>query len=132
MMIMPSSVGVTLHPIAFRLSVTVSIRSVSFTLSSAASLMTVVPSAAAAMTAMIGISSIRVGMISPSIRMPCSWLVRTRMSAIFSPPSVRSFSRVISPPMSSHTLRMPARVGLIPTPRIRISESGTISPAAMK
>ena len=36
-MIMPSEVGVTLHPIAFRLSQTVSIRSVSLTFSSAAS-----------------------------------------------------------------------------------------------
>ena len=131
-MIIPSSVGVTSQPIAFRLSVTVSIRSVSLTFSSAASLIIVVPSAMAAITAITGISSIKVGMMSPSIVVPCSLLVRTRTSAILSPPSVRSLRRVISPPISSHTLKIPARVGLIPTFSTRISESGTISPAAMK
>ena len=131
-MIIPSSVGVTSAPIAFRLSVTVSMRSVSLTFSSAASLMTVVPSATAAMTAMTGISSMSVGMMSPSIVVPWSLLVRTRISAIFSPPSVLSFNKVISPPMSSHTFRIPARVGLMPVFSIRISESGTMSPAAIK
>ena len=45
---------------------TTAIRSDSFTFSSCASLITVVPSAKAAITAIIGISSISVGMISPS------------------------------------------------------------------
>ena len=34
--------------------------------------------------------------------------------------------------MSSHTFRIPARVGLMPVFSIRISESGTMSPAAIK
>ena len=131
-MIIPSSVGVISHPIAFRLSVIVSIRSVSFTFSSAASLMIVVPSACDAMTAIIGISSIRVGIRSPWIVVPCRLLVRTRMSAIGSPPSVRSFKSVMSPPISSQTFKSPARVGLMPTFCTKISESGTSSPAAIK
>ena len=90
-MIIPSSVGVISHPIAFRLSVIVSIRSVSFTFSSAASLMIVVPSACDAMTAIIGISSIRVGIRSPWIVVPCRLLVRTRMSrSARRPPSAHS------------------------------------------
>ena len=55
------SCGVDSAPIFFKFSVTVSIRFVSLTFSSAASRMIVVPSAQAARTAIIGISSMSVG-----------------------------------------------------------------------
>src|SRR6185369_10643264 len=41
-------------------------------------------------------------------------------------------SREISPPIIFRMSRIPVLVGLIPTPLIRISEPGTISPATMK
>ena len=121
-----------LQPIALRFSVTVAIRLVSFTFSSAASLMTVVPSAWAAITARMGISSIKAGMMSPSIVAPFRSLERTKMSARPSPPRKVSFTRVISAPIALHTSRNPALVKLVPTFLTSSSEPGTRRPAAIK
>ena len=131
-MIIPSSVGVMSAPMDLKASVVVSIRFVSLTFNSAASLMIVVPSAQAAMTAIIGISSMSVGINAPSIVVPCSLLVRTRISARGSPPSSDSLTRVMSAPIFLHTSKKPARVLLIPTFFTSSSESKVKSPAAIK
>ena len=129
--IMPSWVPEISHPMALKYFTITSIRLDSFTFSSAASLMTVVPSAQAAITLITGSSSISVGMISPSIVMPCNELDFTKISAVGSP-SLRILNKVISPPMAIATLRMPSLVGLTPTFFMSISESGTMRPAAIK
>ncbi len=130
-MIIPSCVPMISHPIALSAFTITSIRLDSLTFSSAASLIIVVPSAQAAITLMIGSSSISVGMISPSIVIPCSVLCFTSRSAVGSPSRV-ILSNVISPPMACATFRIPSLVGLIPTLRIRTSAPGTSSPAAIK
>ena len=130
--IMPSSVGVTSQPNNFKFSVTVRIRSVSFTLSSAASRIMVIPSAKAAITAITGISSIKVGMSSPSTTVPWSELPFTRRSQTGSPDAVLGFSRSMAPPIALAAFKMPSLVGLTPTLRIKISEPGVSNAAAIK
>ena len=92
----------------------------------------VFPFAKQAIRAMTGSSSIRVGIMLPSTTVPWSSLVFTRRSATGSPPSSRVFNKVMSAPMSWHTFKIPARVSLMPTFLIVISESGVIKPATMK
>ena len=130
-MIMPSAVSSTSAPMALKFSAMTAIRLDSLTFNSAASRMMVSPSAKQAMAAIIGSSSIRVGMMSPWMSVPCRLLVRTRMSATGSP-VMRTFKRVRSPPMARQTWIIPSRVGLMPTFFMRSSELGIISPAARK
>ena len=131
-MIMPSSVSVTSAPMAFKLSTMMAMRLDSLTFSSAASFMTVSPWAVQAMAAIMGSSSIRVGITSPSTTVPLRGEWRTRRSAVGSAPLWFSFNSVRSAPMSRQTFRIPARVGLIPTPLISTWEPGTIRAPAMK
>ena len=129
---MPSSVSVTSAPMAVRLRTITSIRLDSLTFSSAASLITVSPSAKQAMAAIIGSSSMSVGMMAPPMTVPCKAEERTRMSAVGSPSPVDALTMVKSAPMSLQTRKIPSLVGLIPTCRIRISELGIIRPAQRK
>ena len=94
--------------------------------------MIVVPLAKAAIIAMIGISSIKVGIISPPIVMPCNAENLTSKSAAGSPLSVFIFRSSISPPISFATRKIPSLVGLIPTFFNKISDPGTRRPAAIK
>ena len=130
--IMPSSVSLTTAPIFVNSSVITRIRLDSLTLSSAASFIIVVPSAVVAMAAMTGSSSIRVGMIAPSIVIPCSLEKDTCISAELSEEALYSFKYSIFAPISLETLIMPSLVGLIPTFLITISEPGSIRAAAIK
>ena len=82
--------------------------------------------------AIIGISSIRVGMISPPIVIPCKAENFTSKSAVGSPLSVFMLRSSISPPISLATRKIPSLVGLIPTFFNKISDPGTKSPAAIK
>ena len=59
-------------------------------------------------------------------------LVFTRRSATGSPPSSLAFNNVILAPISWHTFKIPARVSLIPTLFIMISEFGVIRAATIK
>ena len=131
-MIKPLSVSMMSAPIAPKFSVIIAIRSDSFTRSSCASLIMVCPFAKHAIRAMTGSSSIRVGIISPSTIVPRRLLVFTRRSATGSPPSSLAFNNVISAPISWHTFKIPARVSLIPTLFIVISEFGVIRAATIK
>ena len=74
----------------------------------------------------------RVGMIAPSIAVPVSLPERTSRSAVGSPEAVFTLRSSTSAFIALQTRRMPSRVGLIPTFLIKISESGTMSPAAIK
>ena len=133
-MIKPSSVAVISPPMEVSPSLTAFIRSDSFTLSSAASFTTVRPSAKAAAMAITGSSSMRAGMISPSMVVPLS-LSReylTSISAVSSPPERRLSTSSISAFISLYTLSMPALVGLMPTFFMRSSEPGTSMAAVMK
>ena len=94
--------------------------------------MIVFPLAKAASTAIIGISSIKVGIISPSITVPCKLEEETVRSATGSPETSLSFENSIFPPISLMTVIMPALVGFMFTFRKVISELGTIRPAAKK
>ena len=126
-MIIPSSVGTTLAPIALRLYATTWMRSVSFTRSSSASAITVWPFACVASKAIIGNSSIKRGINSPSIRIPFKdevLTVRLAETAF----SSRS-SMVRSPPIPWMTSRIPVRVWLMPTCSILITLFGRMSPA---
>ena len=62
--------------------------------------MRVSPSAKEASTASTGYSSIMLGARSGGTMTPFNFDARTRMSAIGSPPSVRSFRKTTSPPIS--------------------------------
>ena len=129
-MIIPSAVSVTSAPMADKFFTMTSRRLDSLTFNSAASLIMVVPSAKQAITAIMGSSSIRVGMMAPSMTVPWRLLLFTRMSAVGSPEASCSFIRVMSAPMARQTRRIPSLVGLIPTCRISTSEPGTSRPAA--
>ena len=64
------------------------------------------------------------GTTSPSMRTPRSAALRTRRSATGSPPTSRDSSSSMSAPIAPSTSRMPARVGLSPTPVSSRSASG--------
>ena len=64
--------------------------------------MIVSPSAKQAMAAIMGSSSIRVGMMGPLMTVPWRALLRTRRSAVGSPSDL-GFSSVMLAPMSRHT-----------------------------
>ena len=68
----------------------------------------------------------------PPISVPWSSELLIIISHTGSPPAVRSLRSVISAPISSITSIIPVLVGLIPTLRMVISESGIIAPRTMK
>ena len=114
-MVMPSYCSSTSTPMRRRLSATAKMRSVSLTRSSPASRMMVVPLARAAATAMIGSSSMILGMMEPPISMPLRALPRTVTWPVGSPPSVSRTVSVMLAPMRTRMSMMPERVGFNPT-----------------
>ncbi|MNN95583.1 hypothetical protein D3C81_2144130 [compost metagenome] len=64
--------------------------------------------------------------------MPFSFAERTRRSATGSPPTMRWFSRVMSPPISLRMSITPVRVGLMPTCSSTSSEFSAMLAATRK
>ena len=106
-------------------------RSVSLTRNSATPCITVCPVATDAATDKTGYSSIIEAARSGGTAIPVSLLWRTRISAIFSPPSIRSLLISIVPPISRRVVINPVRRGFIPTAGMVISLSALISAATM-
>ena len=118
-------------PFFFSPSAITEILSVSFTRNSATPGIWVVPSAAAAATDKIGYSSIIEAARMAGTVMARNALDRTRISATGSPPSTRSFDRVISPPISCNVRIRPVRCGFIPIAGKVMSLPFVISAATM-
>src|SRR5690606_10830758 len=131
-MMMPSGVGSAFTPRVCRPSAMTWMRSDSLTRSSSAPRSTVRPSAQAAAMNSTGNSSMASGTRSSGMSMPLSFAERTRISATGSPPTSRSFSRVISPPISLRMSITPVRVGLMPTCSSTSSAPSAMLAATMK
>ena len=93
--------------------------------------MWVSPSAKAAATASTGYSSIMDGARFAGTVTPFSLLALTRMSPTRSPPAMRSFSMVMSPPISISVVMRPVRCSLSSTFSTVTSEPGVISAATI-
>ena len=114
-------------PILLSASATTLMRSVSLTFNSSASRIRVCPWACVASRAMIGNSSIKRGISSPLISVPCRSELSTVMVADLATSSTSDTDNL--PPIAWITSKMPVRVSLIPTLVRVILEFGTIKPA---
>ncbi len=123
---MPSGVGSFFMPRVVNPSAMAAMRSLSLTRSSLAPRRMVVPVAQAAAINSAGNSSIAKGTSSSGISIPCSGAWRTCKSATGSPPISRGLRTVMSAPIRVNILRIPTRVGFIPTCFKSTSEPGAI------